>query len=229
MMPVSSDESPVNPIPPIVVALAILIIGVEMIFQAGSRGFAGGPDAVGWRLGAIQEYAFSGAVFDWMVDTGRWSPEHLKRFVTYPFIHYSFTHVLMVLVFLLALGKMVGEVFGIFAVLLVFFSSAIVGALAYAIILDDPQPLVGGYPAVYGLIGSYTFMLWISLTGTGNTQYKAFTLIGFLMGIQLLFGLLFDANNDWVADLFGFMTGFFVSFLLVPGALGRIRDRLRQR
>ena len=60
-------------------------------------------------------------------------------------------------------------------------------------------------------------------------QYRAFTLIGFLLGIQLLFGLLFGGSNDWVADLFGFITGFFVSFLLVPGALGRIRDKLRQR
>jgi len=228
-MPDDYDQSPINPLPPIVVALAILIFGSELIFQAGARGFAGGPEAIGWRLSAVRDYGFSGAVFDWMLETGRWPGEHLMRFVTYPFIHFSFTHTLMVLVFLLALGKMVGEIFGTFAVLLVFFSSAIVGALAYALFLDDPQPLIGGYPAVYGLIGSYTFMLWVSLTGTGNTQYRAFTLIGFLMGIQLLFGLVFGGSSDWIADLFGFVNGFIVSMLMVPGVWGRIRDRLRQR
>ncbi|MFV2038106.1 MAG: rhomboid family intramembrane serine protease, partial [Paracoccaceae bacterium] len=103
------------------------------------------------------------------------------------------------------------------------------GALAYGLLLNDPAPLVGGYPAVYGLIGSYTFMLWVSLAGTGNTQLRAFTLIGFLMGIQLLFGLVFGSNKDWLADIFGFATGFFVSFLMVPGVWGRIRDRLRNR
>lgn len=225
----SHEESPFNALPPIVVALAILILGVELLFQAGMRGFLGGPGAVGWRLEAVQDYAFSGAVFDWMIETGRLPGEHLIRFVSYPFVHFSFTHTLMVLVFLLALGKMVGELFGTAAFLLVFFLSAVVGALAYAVILDDPMPLVGGYPAVYGLIGCYTFMLWVSLTGTGNTQYKAFTLIGFLMGIQLLFGLLFGNSNDWIADIFGFATGFFVSFLLVPGAVRRLRDKLRQR
>ncbi len=224
-----SDESPINPLPPVVVALALLIFGVELVFQAGARGFAGGPDGVGWRLQAIRGYAFFGPVLDWMIDTGRWPAEHVKRFVTYPFVHFSFTHALMVLVFLLALGKMVGEVFGTIAVLVVFFLSAFVGALAYGLVLDAPLPLTGGYPAVYGLIGSYTFMLWIRLTGTGNTRMRAFTLIGFLMGIQLIFGLLFGANKDWLADIFGFGTGFLVSFLLVPGVWGRIRARLRNR
>ena len=224
-----SDESPFNPLPPVVVALGLLIFGFELALQAGARGFAGDPDAVGWRVEAIRAYAFSGPVLDWMIDTGRWPPEHLKRFVTYPFVHFSFTHTLMVLVFLLALGKMVGEVFGTWAVLVVFFLSAIVGALAYGLILDETLPLTGAYPAVYGLIGSYTFMLWINLTGTGNTRMRAFTLIGFLMGLQLIFGLLFGANKDWLADIFGFATGFFVSFLMVPGVWGRIRDRLRGR
>ncbi len=223
------DELPFNKLPPVVVALALLILGIELVFQAGSRGLLGGQQGVGWRLAAMREYAFSGSILDWMIETGRYPLEHLKRFVTYPFIHVSFTHAAFVLVFLLALGKMVGEVFGTLAFLLVFFLSAIVGALAYGLLLNDPSPVVGGYPAVYGLIGSYTFMLWVSLTGTGNTQYRAFTLIGFLMGLQLVFGLLFGSNKDWLADIFGFATGFFVSMLMVPGVWGRIRARLRRR
>ncbi len=223
------DESPINPLPPIVVALALLILGIELVFQAGARGFAGGQDAVGWRLEAIRTYAFSAPILDWMIETGRWPLEHVIRFVTYPFIHLSFTHALMVIVFLLALGKMVGEVFGTMAVLVVFFLSAVIGALAYGLLVDSPAPLVGGYPAVYGLIGSYTFMLWVALAGTQQNQMRAFTLIGILMGLQLVFGLLFGGGKDWVADLSGFATGFLVSFLLVPGAWGRILARLRNR
>ncbi len=182
------DQSPINPLPAVVVVLALLIFGIELVMQAGARGFVGGAEGVGWRLAAMREYGFSAPVLDWMIETGRWPLEHLKRFVTYPFIHVNFTHALMVLVFLLALGKMVGEVFGSIAVLVVFFLSAAIGAAAYGIILNNPIVVVGGYPAVYGLIGSYTFMLWVSLAGTGNTQLRAFTLIGFLMGLQLVFG-----------------------------------------
>ena len=46
-------------------------------------------------------------------------------------MHGSFTHALFVVVILLALGKMVGEVFRWWAVLVVFFGAAVVGALAY--------------------------------------------------------------------------------------------------
>ncbi len=223
------DQSPINPLPPVVVLLALLIFGIEVVLQAAARGFIGGPEAIGWRLELFRSFAFSGPILDWMIDNRNWPLEHLKRFVTYPFIHFSFTHAAMVLVFLLALGKMVGEVFGTLAVLVVFFLSAFVGALAYGLILDEQAPLIGGYPAVYGLIGTYTFMMWQSLAGTGNTQLKAFSLIGILLGIQLMFGLFFGSSKDWVADIFGFGTGFLVSFLLVPGAITRIRARLRGR
>jgi membrane associated rhomboid family serine protease len=225
----SHNESPFNSIPPVVLALAVVIFGIELAFQAGARGYAGGPEAVGWRLAAWQSYAFSGDIFDWMLANNQWPLDQVVRLVTYPFIHANFTHVLFVLVFLLALGKMVGEIFSALAVLVVFFGSAIAGALVYALVLDTPQPLVGGFPAVYGLIGAFTFLLWVKLALGGGPQARAFTLIGFLMGIQLVFGLLFGGGKDWVADLAGFVAGFGLSFLVSPGGLSRVVDRLRQR
>ena len=65
------------------------------------------------------------------------------------------------------------------------------------------------------------------VAGRGN-QFRAFTLIGFLMGIQLIFALFFDVSKDWVADLAGFATGFMLSFLLVPGGWAKILAKLRQ-
>lgn len=221
----SSEENipAVNPLPPVVAALFLVILGIEIVFQAGARGYIGGPDAVGWRLSAVRSYAFSGDILDWMWETGRWPVEHLIRFVSYPFVHASFTHALFVGVFLLAMGKMVAEVFGSLAMLAIFVLSGVGGALAYAIFLDDPLPLFGGFPAVYGLIGGFTYMLWRSLSLVGANQTRAFYLISMLMGIQLLFGLIFGVNNDWVADLAGFATGFGLSFFVSPGGWARLR------
>lgn len=223
------NVSPVNPIPPVVLALVIVIVGIELVFQMGARGFVGGPEAVGWRLSALQRYAFSGDIMDWMLANNRWPMEHVIRFLSYLFVHVGFAHMLFVVVFLLALGKMVGEIFHPLAVLVVFFGSALVGALAYGLILDDPMPLIGGYPAVYGLIGAYTFLLWVRLAATGENQMRAFLLIGLLMGVQLIFGLLFGGGNDWLADLAGFCAGFALSFVVSPGGWGRVMDKLRQR
>lgn len=228
-MQTNPNAPPVNPLPPIVVVLALVIFGVELAVDLGKAGYVGGPDAIGWRLALIRKFAFSGDVLDWMIARRHAPLDQLWRFVTYPFLSISFTQMLFVVVFLLALGKAVGEVFRPWAVLLVFFASAIIGALAYGLLLDDPRPLIGGFPAVYGLIGAFTFLLWVNLAATGANKYRAFTLIGFLLFIQLVFSLLFGGRNDWVADFAGFLTGFGLSFIVSPGGWQRALQQLRRR
>lgn len=226
------NAPPFNPIPPVVVVLALAILGVELIFQAGLRGFVGGPEAIGWRTEAIQTYAVYDTILDWMIATGRYPTEHLLRFVVYPFIHASFSHVIFALVITLAIGKMVAEVFSAFAVVIVFFASSIVGAMVYSLVFEAGQPLFGAYPAVYGLIGAFTFMLWVRFQSAGQNQWRAFYLIGFLMAFQLFMKMVFGGGNDWVADIAGFGTGFTLSFVLSPAGPQRLRgwlDRLRRR
>lgn len=221
-------QSPINPLPPVVVALFLVIIGIEVIFTLGARGIIGGQEAIGWRLAALQKYAFVGEIFDWMLIEGRWPFEHVMRTATYLFVHGNFTHAAFASVLLLALGKMVGEVFSALATLTVFLLSGMFGAVIFALILDSPAPLIGAYPGVYGLLGAFTFLLWTRLGQLGENQARAFTLIGFLVGIQLLFGLIFGGNASWVADVAGFACGFLMSFFLVPGGWARIRSYMRR-
>ncbi|WP_170427059.1 rhomboid family intramembrane serine protease [Ruegeria arenilitoris] len=218
----------VNPLPPVVVALVVFIMGIELAFTLGSRGIVGGPSAVGWRLEALQSYAFSPDIFHWIIENGRWPFEHLIRFVTYPFVSGSFTQAIFVSVFVLAMGKMVAEVFGGIQMLIIFVLSGVGGALVYALLLNPQYPLVGGFPPVYGLIGAFTWLLWRKLSLVGENQSRAFSLIAVLMGIQLVFGLLFGGTSDWVADLGGFATGFGLSFFLSPGGWTRIVGRIRR-
>lgn len=223
------NEPPLNPLPPVVIALFLVIVGIEVAFSLGARGIVGGPGAVGWRLEYLERFAFSAEIFAWMRETGRWPPEHVLRMVSYPFVHASFTHALFAGVMLLALGKMVGETMGSLAVVVIFFISAAGGAVIYAVTIGSSAPLIGAFPAVYGLIGGFTYMLWLRLGQLGESQIRAFTLIGFLLFIQLIFGLLFGANAEWVADLSGFALGFSLSIILVPGGWSKLIDRLRQR
>ena len=223
------EENPVNPLPPVVIALAVILVGVELVFVAANAGIVGGAQGTGWRITMIEEWGFRAPLFSWMVENGRYPLPDLARFVTYPFLHLSFTHLLFVLVFLLALGKMVGEVFSTTAFLIVFFGASVAGALAYWIVWDTQVVLFGGFPAVYGLIGAYTFILWAKLAATGGNQLSAFRIIAFLMALQLLFGLLFGGGRMWVPELAGFAAGFGLSFLVSPGGWSNILARLRKR
>jgi membrane associated rhomboid family serine protease len=229
-MSTDPNAPPLNPLPPVVWALALPMILAEAAFGLAARGIIGGAAGDGWRLDAVQRFAFSPDLLRYFQATAQWPLDGLHRFLTYPFVHLSITQALFAVVILLALGKMVGEVFRWWGVLAVFFGAAAGGALIYTLVLPGVAvPLVGAFPAVYGLIGAFTFLLWVRAAATGSSQARAFTLIGVLMGVQLLFGVLFGGGSEWVADLAGFAIGFALSLLCAPGAWGRVRDRLRSR
>lgn len=219
---------PVNPLPPVVVLLFAALVLPEVVFTLGATGWVGGPEAIGWRLAAMQDYAFSGDLFDWMWTNGRWMPEHMMRFVTYTFVHTAFTGTIFAAVLVLALGKLVGEAMGQVAVLVLYFGGSIFGALTFGLLLNDPTWLIGGFPAAYSLIGGYSFLMWLRLGAAGQQQLRAFSLIAVLMGIQLLFGAFFGPSTLWVADLAGFVFGFGASVVLVPGGLARVLVSLRR-
>lgn len=220
-------QSPVNPVPPVVLALFVAIIGIELVFSLGEQNLIGGPQAIGWRSQAIRDFGFNTQVVEWMWESGRVPPEFMMRFVTYPFVHGSFTTALIGGALVLALGKFVGDQFRGWAVLALFFMSCIGGAVTYGMIAPGQPYLVGAYPGVYGLIGGFTYLVWLRLGQLGERQVRAFSLIGFLLGVQLVFGLLFGDNGWWIADLGGFATGFAASILLSPGGFARLRARLR--
>lgn len=224
-----STEMPVNPLPPVVIALFVAIMLIEAVLSLASQGLIGGAQGVGWRINAVQDYAFSPAVWEQVVERGDWSFDVIKRFVTYPFIHANFTHAVFGAALLLALGKFVGDVFHPLSVLAVFVVSSVVGAVVFGITVQVNLPLIGVYPAVYGMIGAFTYLMWLRLGQMGQNQYRAFQLIGFLMGIQLLFGLLFGGDKGWIADVAGFVTGLLLSPLVAPGGAAAFLRRLRKR
>lgn len=221
------DPSPINPLPPAVWLLFIAIALPELAFSAGEAGLIGGPQAVGWRLNALNDYAFSGQAFDFMLQNGRFLPEHVLRFLTYPFVFGSFTSTIFAGVILLAMGKMVGEVLGSFAVVLMFFLSGIFGALVFGLVTNEAW-LIGAYPCVYGLIGTYTFLYWQRQVANGGPQGQAFMLIGVLMGIQLVFGVLFGGGYEWAGELSGFIAGFALTAFVVPGGMRRLLGAMRR-
>lgn len=231
------DESPVNPVPPVIWLLALPILASEAYFGLGRLGFLAGGSGAGAaaRQIMVERTAFAPEFLTRAVERQSAAGAELWRLLAYPFVHYSFTHAIFVAVFLLALGNMVARVMRPWAVAALFFAAAIGGAAVYALAASlFPQwrfePLVGGYPAVYGLLGAFTFLLWTRLGQEHANQLRAFSLIGILLAFQLVFGVLFGgAGKSWIAEVAGFVTGFLLSFVLVPGGLGRVRRGIRHR
>lgn len=222
-------ESPFNALPPLVVALTLLIVGIEAVFQLANYGIVGGLRGIGWRIAAIEQYGFSPAVLDQVLLRGDYSFDMLKRFVTYTFISTQLFPVIFSAALVLALGKFTAEYYGSAKVLFLYLATSIVGAVVFGLAVEGRYPLIGSFTPVYGLIGAYTYALWLRLGQAGENQVMAFRLIGFLLMIQLAFGLIFGGNNQWISELSGFVAGFFLSVILAPGGWSSLVTRLRQR
>jgi membrane associated rhomboid family serine protease len=228
-MSLDRNAAPLNPLPPVVWLMALPLIAMEAVFQAGEAGLAGGREAIGWRVDAMQRLAFVPDYFRQTVGQGIWSQDSVLRLVSYPLVHGSILHAIFVIVMLLALGKYVGEVFRGWAVLAVVLGATAGGAVVYGMIPGMQAALIGGYPPVFGLIGAFTFLLWTRLALAGGNRVRAFRLIGFLLFAQALFGLLFGGGPQWIADVSGFAVGFVLSFVVSPGGWSRLREMMRAR
>ena len=224
------NASPFNSIPPVVVVLVVAIVGIELASQAHGAGLLGSVKMANLRGYLIETFGFSDLLMEWMRRNATYPLDGIWRLVTYPFVHYEAMHAIFAAVLLLAMGKFVAERFAATSVLLIFFLSSIVAALAYSVFFESQGVLIGAYPAIYGLIGAYTWTLLTAYEQAGENRLKAFQLIGLLVGIQLLFNAIGGGGGlEWVADLFGFVTGFCLSVMLSPGRLSELLRRFRQR
>ena len=222
--------SAVNPLPWIVWALALPLIAMELVLTAGESGLIGGGNGIAWRGEAVQTFGFVPDLLRGAWARGQYLPDEPWRLFSYVLVHGSFTNTLFAVVILLALGKMVGEIFRWWAVAVIWFGASVLGVVVYTLVLPANSAwFFGAFPADYGLIGAFTFLLWMRLAGTGSNQYRAFTMIGLLMFVQLVFGLLFGGGYGWVAELAGFVTGFLLSFVVSPGGWRQVMLRLRRR
>jgi len=230
------EESPVNSLPPVIAAVSVTIFAIEVIFQLGQLGLAGGSGGVSWRRDALLHYGFSDAAFDRMLELWIWDSGAALRMLTYSFVHHGMAQALFVCVLILALGKWVGDHLPQWAILAVFSVAAVSGSAVYGLVLDTGFVLVGGFPGAYGLIGAFTFLLWVRLVEAGGSHGRAFVLIGTLVAIQLAFSLAGgfltgnpEINRDWVADVAGFVAGFGLTVLVSPNGWSRAVERLRGR
>lgn len=216
------NVSPFHALPGAVVVLFCAMIGVELFFQAAESGFIGGAEAISWRLEYSKKFGFFDPAFDWMRDNKIFVMHYFLQIFTYSFIHLDFVHVMFVGVFILALGKFTVQVMNQFFVLLIFFVSAACGALGYSWIFDENILLLGGYPGVYGLIGSFTWITFSGLSKQGKSGFPAFRLICFFMIIQIGWKIVMGGSNQWFAELIGFCVGFALAMVLSQGSKQRI-------
>ena len=231
-MTTDPNASPFNRLPWPVVVWALAILGVEAALTAGAMGLVGGADAIGWRLRAFEDFAFSAPVQHWMLDTGRAPWDDLARYVTFAFVHGGFPHAILTTAVIAALGKSVAETMGTRAFLVLALVVPALSAALFGLIVGNDQQawLFGAMVPAFALVGAFTWTKWAEAAGDRARQRRAFSLIALLLGARLAFGLMADIGPGWMAEVIAFALGFaLAATVLAPGQWARLRARMRQR
>ncbi|GAB4265804.1 MAG: rhomboid family intramembrane serine protease [Pararhodobacter sp.] len=224
------NASPLNPLPGAVWLLLAVILGVEAVLWGAHFGLVVGSEGLGWRIEAIQRYAFSSAIQDWMLQNRTFPAMHLVRYASFSFVHGGLMHAVFAAVLVAALGKSVAEAFGSARFLVLALVTPILAAVVFGLVMgtDALGWLIGAMPMVFGLVGAFTWMRWREAAGDRERQRRAFALIGMLLVARLGFGLFAETGPSWIAEVAAFVLGFGLSALFLgPGSWHRLRERLR--
>jgi membrane associated rhomboid family serine protease len=223
-------------LPPVVVWLAAVLIGVQVVRQFLS------PERDEWLLLAFafipDRYSSLGDALPGGVAARFWSP------VTYAFLHADFVHLLVNLIWMASFGAALAHRFGAVRFLIVALASAVAGAAAhYAAHAAEGGIVIGASGAVSGMMAatarfafspggplsgrvtaaSYHVPAEPILAALRNPRALAFVLVWF--AVNLLFGLTggLGANVSggiaWEAHIGGFLAGL-VGFSMLDPAPG---------
>ena len=229
-LPPDHNASPLNPLPGVVWLLLLIILGVELVLTLAGYGFIGGAQGVGWRIRAIERFAYTSAIQSWMLETWRFPAMSLLRYLSFSFVHGNPMHAVFGSVLVAALGKMVGEQFGAVPLLVLVLAVPALAATGFGLVMGQDQLgwLIGTMPMAFALVGAFTWLRFADAAGDRGKQRRAFALIGLVLVARLAFGLLAESGPFWIAEILAFALAFAASALfLAPGRWQRTRQRIR--
>ncbi len=191
---------------PAIIFLVLSSTLIELIFVGADAGLWG---TVRLRILSYQYSAFYPGLL------GYWIPNYPAQpytmFLRHAFVHAGLMHLSVNMITLVALGSAVVSDVGQLRFLLIYFVSALLGAVVFALLTTSFRPMVGASGALSGLAGAliywnirYAFRQKISVAlKTASVLWP----LGILTVLNVLMYYGFDKNVAWETHLGGFIGG----------------------
>ena len=143
--PIRNKREPFfNDVPPGVLAVGSLIFVIEILLQILG---------LEWRSAAFLLFAFFPIEFNTPYKE-LFFGQNFTMFFSYSLLHGNFFHMIVNVAILFALGKQIEEQVGMINFILIFVTTAVMGAVAYQILAsENPAPMVGASGGVFGFFG----------------------------------------------------------------------------
>ncbi|MFZ3583331.1 rhomboid family intramembrane serine protease [Loktanella sp. DJP18] len=185
-----------------VAGVLALIVVIELVLQASDRGWIG---TLRWRSLAYQYGAF------WPGLLGNWTPnfaaQSLTMFATYALLHADMGHMAGNALTIVGLGQIACQRAGQRGFLIIYATSAVGGALCFALLSRSPQPMVGASGALFGLAGAWTWWLWRDCALLRHGGLQVLGVIVLLVVLNLVVWISLDGLLAWQTHLGGFLAG----------------------
>ena len=143
--PIRNKHEPFfNDVPPGVLAVGSLLVLIEILLQILG---------LEWRSAAYLLFAFFPIEFNTPYKE-LFFGQNFTMFFSYSLLHGNFFHMIVNVAILFALGKQIEEQVGMINFILIFVSTAVIGAVTYQILAsENPAPMVGASGGVFGFFG----------------------------------------------------------------------------
>ena len=143
--PIRNKREPFfNDVPPGVLAVGSLLVVIEILLQILG---------LEWRSAAFLLFAFFPIEFNTPYKE-LFFGQNFTMFFSYSLLHGNFFHMIVNVAILFALGKQIEEQVGMINFILIFVSTAVIGAVTYQILAsENPAPMVGASGGVFGFFG----------------------------------------------------------------------------
>lgn len=211
----SQGDVPPGRLAPVVLAIALVCIVVELALVGADRRMFGSPL---WRSLAYQYGAFwPGLLHDWVPN---YAAQPVAMFVSYAFLHSGLGHLAGNMVTLLALGEIAVERVGQRGFVLIYVASALAGGACYGA-LTAAQPMVGASGALFGLAGAWVVWSYFD-AAPGRARLWALLRMSLgLTGLNIALWYILDGALAWQTHLGGFVAGAVMALLLARSGRSR--------
>ena len=231
-----NEREPVfKSVPPIVIALTVIIGAVEIGIYILERPIFQG---VRWlqRSDLYATFGFDPLVFRFKLlmatefqDTMSILSGTPISLLTYPWLHHSLGSAVFNIMVILCIGSLLAKIAHQWAVVAVFCLSTIIGGLAYSVVPETAIFLIGSTPGALGMLGLFGGLMIIEY-GKGN-PFASPTLIGLpflITGLEVVIDVLFGPAGYWSASAAGFITGVTLPLLTVRKGFALFRSGLKR-
>ena len=191
-----------NPVPLQLWLIVGLMAVIEVLFSASDAGLI----ADNLRLDAIEYGAFWPQIL-----TGDLQPllpaQQVYMFLSYAFLHISFSHLIWNVVLILAIGKFISDQTGPWPMVGLFTTCTVAGSALFFLIGSHQLPAIGASASAFGFIGLWQYWHW----QVEDEDYRSFNPVikaTLVMGVlNVITALLTDGNVAWVINAAGSMVG----------------------